>query len=336
MIQEKAQHKARVLQFWADHGIKAAMAHDRKGRSTLYRWKKHLAEGKGKLESLNDRRTNKTPKRQRMIDPRITEYIITTRTDHPRYGKEKLAADLEEECRTWNIKAPSVSTVGRVIADLKKAGRLPDAVAYSLYGKTGTLVEKKPRKRAKKLRRNGYEPKEAGDFVELDTVIYFINGIRRYIITAVDLTSRFSFALAYTTASSASATDFLKKLESVAPFVIKRLQTDNGSEFEKHFRDYLASKDKDERIIHFHTYPRHPKQNAHIERFNRTIQEEFANWHRLALAYDLAVFNQRLIDWLLWYNTKRRHHAIGLVSPLRYIVSNLVAESHLGWTRTAY
>jgi transposase InsO family protein len=334
MIQEKAQHKARVLQFWADHGLKAAAAHARKGRSTLYRWKKNLAKGSGKLESLNDRRTNKTPKRKRTVDPRITEHIIKTRTDHPRYGKEKLAADLKEECAAWRIKAPSVSTVGRIIADLKKAGRLPDAVIYSLYGKTGMLVEKKPRKTRKKQRRNGYEPQEAGDLMELDTVVYFINGIRRYIITAVDLTSRFSFAWAYTTASSASATDFLKKVESVAPFAIKRLQTDNGSEFEKQFREYLESKEKDERIVHFHTYPRHPKQNAHIERFNRTVQEEFANWHRLALAYDLAAFNQKLMDWLLWYNTKRRHHSLGLISPLRYIVSTLAAESHLGWTDT--
>jgi len=32
-------------------------------------------------------------------------------------------------------------------------------------------------------------------------------------------------------------------------------------------------------LVHYHTYPRTPKMNAHIERFNRTVQEEFIDYH---------------------------------------------------------
>jgi len=87
----------------------------------------------------------------------------------------------------------------------------------------------------------------------------------------------------------------------IIPFKIKAIQTDNGLEFEKYFRDYLEKKG----IIHyFWNYPRHPQLNAKIERFNRTLQEEFLdwNWH---LFYDLEKFNQKLMDWLIFYNSKR-------------------------------
>lgn len=68
-----------------------------------------------------------------------------------------------------------------------------------------------------------------------------------------------------------------------------------------------------------------------IERFNRTIQEEFVNYHLALLRDDLDAFNQKLIEYLIWYNTKRPHHTFGLVSPLRYIVSKLPAEECQRW-----
>jgi len=329
MISDKAHHKARVLTFWSKYGIDAACEYAERKQSTLYRWRADLEATGGRLEALNDKRTNKKIKRKRIVDPRIEEYIIKTRTKHYRYGKEKLQKDLEELCPLWKIKAPSVSTVGRIIKDLKNKNRLPDTVRYSLNGKTGRLSERKPFKKAKKQRRKGYRPKESGDLVEIDTVVYFINGIKRYIITAIDLKSDFAFSFAYSHLSSSSGRDFMTKLEKAAPFNIKRVQTDNGQEFAKYFASYL----KERNIIHFHIYPRSPKMNAHIERFNRTIKEEFSNWQRNLLAYDINRFNREMMDWLLWYNTERRHHSLGLVSPMSYIVSTLQVEnSQVGWT----
>ena len=51
------------------------------------------------------------------------------------------------------------------------------------------------------------------------------------------------------------------------------------------------------------SHPRSPKMNAHAERFNRTIQEQFVDYHEDLLFDDLADFNQKLADWLLAYNT---------------------------------
>jgi len=75
--------------------------------------------------------------------------------------------------------------------------------------------------------------------------------------------------------------------------------------------------------------------NACIERFNRTLQEEFLNYNKETLAYDLNGFNGKLIDYLFWYNTKRPHWSLGLISPLRYICNQLSAkESQMLWTDT--
>jgi transposase InsO family protein len=102
---------------------------------------------------------------------------------------------------------------------------------------------------------------------------------------------------------------------------LTHIQTDNGSEFAKHSDVYLAKND----IVHFHTYPRCPKQNSEIERFNRTLSEAFIKGNKHLLAYDIDEFNQKLTDWLLWYNMRRPHWSLGLVSPIKYICKQLTA-----------
>ena len=75
--------------------------------------------------------------------------------------------------------------------------------------------------------------------------------------------------------------------------------------------------------------------NSEIERFNRTLSDAFIKQNRMLLAYDIEAFNQKLIDWLLWYNTRRPHWSLGLISPLRYICNQLPArESQMIWTST--
>jgi len=153
----------------------------------------------------------------------------------------------------------------------------------------------------------------------MDTIVKFIWGVKRYIITAIDLKSEFAFAQSYTNLSSKSTYDFFEKLKKVAPFPIKRIQTDNGAEFHKRFKDNLEKQG----IIQFFNYPKRPQMNAQIESFNRIIQEDFIDWHLDLLATDINAFNQKLIDWLLWYNTKRVHSSLNNQSPLQYLINNL-------------
>lgn len=134
---------------------------------------------------------------------------------------------------------------------------------------------------------------------------------RQLTLSAIDYRSQFAFSYGYKTLSSASATDFLVKLRQVAPFDVIRVQTDNGAEFHKHFHAAIEQLT----ITHFWSYPRSPKMNAKIERYNRTVQEEFVDWYQPELTEDLADCNSQLMDWLIWYNAERPHWSLRLTAP---------------------
>jgi len=70
------------------------------------------------------------------------------------------------------------------------------------------------------------------------------------------------------------------------------------------------------KIKHFFTYPRRPQSNGAVERFNRTIQEQFVNWNKDILVDDINAFNKKLMEYLIWYNTKKTHRAINKLQPL--------------------
>ena len=309
----EVERRVKILGFWSDHGVRAAKDAFSVSRRTLYRWKKVLDEAQGKLPSLDPQSTAPKKRRSRMYDPAYLQRVIELRRNHHRLGKKKIATLL----------GVSESYAGRTILDLKKRGLLPGEKKLSLQARTGRLIERKPIYR-KKIRRP-----QGTRVVEVDTVVRFIDGIKRYIITAIDTETRFAFAGAYKNHSSASAADFLSKYRSLAP--IPALQTDNGSEFAGYFDDAC----KKLSITRYHTYPRCPRMNGHVERFNRTVSEDFIVNHRAALRDDLSRFNQLLVEWLLWYDTERPHEALSLLSPMRYIMSTLPRrECQMYWTRT--
>lgn len=315
--QKEVGRRVKILQFWHTHGEQATKDAFGVSKRTLYRWQSALVQSKGKLPALDPKSTAPKNRRKRTHDPAYLEQVLTLRREHHRIGKKKIAALLHV----------SESYAGRTLGDLKERGLLPAHRHVSLSGKTGRMIERKAVYR-KKIRR----PKRKRG-IEIDTIVRFTDGIKRYVYTAIDVERRFAFAGAYTNHSSASATDFLGKLIEVAPFSITEIQTDNGSEFAHLFRDACATL----HLTHYHTYPHSPKMNAHIERFNRTLSEDCIARHRSVLRDDLFQFNTLLVDWLLWYNLERPHESLGMRSPMRYIVSTLSEqECQRWWTRTPH
>jgi len=322
MITEQAKERCRILAFWEKHGDLAAEEAFKVSRPTLFRWQSALLKGGGKLEALNKKSTAPKNKRHRVIAKAVQDFILAERKFDPHLSKDKLSVLMRED----KVADLSPSTVGRILDDLKKQKILLNPKHISYYASSDSFREK-PKLKRKKLRSKGHTE----GLVKADSIVRFTNGIKRYIVTAIDKETKFAFAYAYKNHSSDAATDFMKKFKEVAPISLTHVQTDNGSEFAKHFDVFLEKNG----IVHFHTYPRTPKMNSEIERFNRTLSDAFIKQNRMLLAYDIEAFNQKLIDWLLWYNTRRPHWSLGLISPLRYIVSTLTAEkSHMLWTNT--
>ena len=102
-------------------------------------------------------------------------------------------------------------------------------------------------------------------------------------------------------------------------------------------------------LVHFWNYPRRPEQNGKIERYNRTVQEEFIDYHLDELRDDVGHFNHILTDWCIYYNTKRPHAAhvqkvegrkTGIqIPPMKavlYMLNLGQEQSNMLWTYTQF
>lgn len=315
--QKETRRREEILLFWQRHGLAAAEDAFGVSRRTLFRWKK---------DTVPKSRKHRNGYARRVVHPLLSAEIVRLRGAYPRLGKEKLTPLLRTFCLEQGIPAPAEATVGRMVGELKAEGKIPCGARLRMSARTGTLLEKHSQPRKPKLRRGGYLPELPGDLLQVDGVLIFTLGQRRYTFTAVDLVSRWAFSKTYKTASSRNGADFLSELLARAPFRVSRIQTDNGSEFAKEFREAASAAS----LVHFHNWVKQPKYQGWIERFNRTIQEEFLDWNKQSLALEPDSFNPLLLEWLSFYNTKRVHRALGpagqRLAPLQYLATT--AECH--------
>lgn len=316
-----AQYRLEAIKFFEEFGLKATKKAFKVSKTTLYRWRKRLRDNQGRLSSLIPQSTRPKRVRRMMTDPKIVSFIKDLREEHPRLGKEKIKPLLDEYCQKIGISPISESTIGKVIKRKK-----------FFYQKSGKIYHDPSsqwaqRKRKKRLRVR-YSPKhqELGH-LQADSITLFVDGLKRYIFSAIDCQLKFSFSLVYKSLTSRNGKDFFKKLEKVYPFKIKSLQTDNGLEFLGECDQYLEKRN----IPHYFTYPRCPRINGAVERYQRSLQEEFVN-HHLDLISNPRVFNQKMVEYLIWYNTKRPHKSLGLKSPMDYLVS----KGHLSQMSVTY
>lgn len=322
MITEKAKHRLKVLTFWKQYGLKAALAAFGVSRRTLYGWQTILTKGNNQPEALNEKPKRPKTVRKRAWPKAITDRIRQLRDEHPNLGKEKIQVFITPLCQELELPCPSVSTIGNLIRDMGGLRKFPIKVRHN-----GQIVL---RKRAKVIRKpKQFVAEYPGHCGSLDTIERHIHGARRYIITFTDVYSRFSLAWATNSHASLAAKEFFNIATFLFPFPLKYVLTDNGSEFMKHFDQELKSLHN----THWHTYPRTPKMNAHCERFNRTIQEEYVDYHESELL-DPTKFNAGLMKHLLWHNTERPHHSLNLQPPVQFITTNFPKECNMYLTNT--
>ena len=324
-----ASLKVKVVRYFDKHGLVATIemfqySHNvRISKSTIYNWKKEVDryDNKGMLfEKLNP--ISRKPKafRQSKIDLRVIDFVIRQRHKNPIIGKDKLHLMLCIDEDFKDIIIPSKSSIGNLLKRLKDKKLVPISKAdydLNINGKTGKIESReiKSKLRKKKSRRpREHKPKAYGEIVQIDAIAYFIGRVKKYIICAVDLKTRISYAKVYDKLNSSNAKDTLEEFKRVYKINYQYIQTDNGLEFHRYFDEYLT----EENIKHYWNYPRSPKMNAFIERFNRTIQEEFLDW-RVKSLRDLkcSEFNQLLFNYLHYYNNERPHHSLQLNTPMK-------------------
>ena len=266
-------------------------------RKTFYYWKKRY--NPYHLESLEARSKRPKNTRQWQVSRQEEFRIIRLRKQYIRYGKEKLRLLYRqlygEPVSSWKIQ--------RVI-EKHNLYRLP-CKTLNLRKKRKLNQEKKRITELKKEARQGF-------LIAFDGLTLYRNGIKRYVFTALDIYSKIAFARMYKSKSSKNATDFLKRMHYLLDGKIENIQTDNGSEFAKYFREAIEKLN----ISHYFSRPKTPQDNPFDERFNRTLKEEFIGLGNLTCNCD--IFNKELTEWLVEYNFHRPHQALGYDTPINF------------------
>jgi putative transposase len=151
---------------------------------------------------------------------------------------------------------------------------------------------------------------KSGDLVELDTIHLMISEKKRiYVFTLIDVYSRWVYAKCYERMNAATSVRFLAEAQKRASFLFVMIQTDHGPEFGKWFVSMIKRN-------HRFTRTGKPNDNAHIERFNRTLQEECLD----KIDRDVSKINRALSKYLSYYNNQRIHLGINAMIPMEMVL----------------
>lgn len=155
-----------------------------------------------------------------------------------------------------------------------------------------------------------------GDLVQMDTIHYMkSSGERFYLYCLIDLYSRLAYVEYHPKLSQRNSFEVIHRAQKYLKFNFKMVQTDHGPEF-KDGLTYMLSTSS---IKLRHSRVRKPNDNAHIERFNRTIQEECFN----NTLPNQKTIKKQLKFYLEYYNKERLHLSLNLLTPTEFVAKVL-------------
>jgi transposase InsO family protein len=195
----------------------------------------------------------------------------------------------------WRLGTEGVSvSLASVKRVLKRAG----VSRYSKWKKWHTYPERPM-------------PEKPGYLVQIDTVHDGPPEGRVYLYTLLDVCSRWAHASAVPAISVPRSAAFLRQAREEAPFPFVTVQSDHGSEFSRRLTVLLGARG----ISHRHSRVRTPTDNGHLERFNRTIQEECL----ARVPRSLRAYRRAIPEWLHYYNTERPHMGLNMATPTEVV-----------------
>ena len=255
-------------------------------RATIGRWLKKTPTGVGTVYEVPTQ-SSKPKNSPKAIDAVVVDRILDLRDTQRKKGPEVIYEILKREGIIV-----SYSTVYRT---LKRHGRIEERSPWKKWHLSG----ERPK------------PESPGKLVQMDTIhIMQSKKNRMYIFTLIDVHSRWAYATASQKLSAHLALVTFRHAQKVSPFQIDCVQSDHGPEFAQHFTTYVQARG----TRHRHSRVRQPNDNAHVERFNRTIQEEmFAEIRKYK--NNMSWMNRSISEYLQYYNNERLHSGIDHKTP---------------------
>jgi transposase InsO family protein len=248
--------------------------------STISRWCKNPLGTGWNLIPTESARPKKSPG---ALDAAVVEAIIKKRL-----GRRRCAAVIYQELVREGVQV-SLSSVKRTL------------------DRCGLTKKRSPWKRPHDYTERP-EPAFPGALVEVDTIqIRLPDAQKLWIYTLIDVKTRWVYAeVVHRIGAHASAT-FIRHAVRAAPFRLCLIQTDHGSEFSTRFTHRLLGM----HIVHRHARVRQKNDQAHIERFNRTVQEECFD----QVPHSFSHFVRALKAYLPYYNSERLHMGLNYQTP---------------------
>jgi len=293
---EPAKFRMTVLDHMQEFGWRSASHAYHVSRATIFRWKNRMD---GRLISLVPTSTKPHHTRQMVIDDRILSFLRMLRDTYGNIGKEKLKVLVNAYAVSLDISSYGATKIGKLIK------------RYRLTTPTGrrTVKRRKPAVFRRKYAPRGVTPGHC----EMDGITVYFDGVTSHFVSIIDVVTRQAWCTRVPTLSSVHTIQALCLFQEQTSHVIHTIQTDNGSEFLGAFHAYLDTQN----IRHEFCYPRCPRINGVVERFNRTMQEECIN-RIIDVMDDKELFQKKLYDYCIWYNTKRPHYSLHYLTPQAY------------------
>ena len=238
--------------------------------------------------------------------------VISTRSSRPHSHPKELSLDVVRAILKKRRKKNRC-------AEIVHQELLRDGVVVSLSSVKRTLKRYgciRPRSPWKRWHFSDPRPLalNAGDLVQVDTIHVvpkrYQTYTRFYVYTLLDVFSRWAWAKVYARPNTHNSVFFVKGAQKKAPFLFSHLQSDHGSEFSTWFTENVS-------IKHRHSRVRKPNDNGHLERFNRTIQEECLR----GLRPHPEIYQRAIQHYLPYYNKQRLHLGLNYKTPLEVVRS---------------
>lgn len=156
-------------------------------------------------------------------------------------------------------------------------------------------------------------PLKPGLLVQVDTVWSGKPEERLYEYTLLDVYSRWAYAWPTERINTFKSVQFLGLAKRIAPFSFATLQSDHGAEFSRRFTTRM----KVHGVAHRHSRIRTPNDNAHLERFNRTLQEECL----YRIPRSIKAYQKEIPEYLRYYNEERPHMGLNMRTPMQVVRS---------------
>lgn len=280
-------------------------------RSTIYRWKRKWDKLNENVQLTNDNRPHRETGMPSSFRSAALSWRIPTESSRPRF-------------HPWTLSDEVVSTVLTVRTQLK---RCAEVVWHHLNTVLGVLVSLSSVRRilrrhhcfdgARKKRVQSDNPHRPhvtapGELVQIDTIHHVdpASGRKLYYYTVIDLYTRMTHTILSTVLRQGLAVQAILAAQDTFGFTFAMVQSDNGPEFSRYFERYLQKAG----IRTRHSRLGRPNDNAHIERFNRTIQTECIGYY-WRKSVPLSRQQEKLTAYLEYYNQQRVHLGIQMQTP---------------------